>query len=317
MLQCFASRQGPRMLAKTGLALTLLSGTAARAFTEEHVIVLIDRSATMLTTRVSGLTRFEEAVSLADNYVRLPNALPRKYAVWTFEGTGYIQEQGFEDEAATRRTLGRLTVGRGATPLAHAVCDAADELLRFEPGVDARKVVYLISDGEENSSPATSLCYGPRSTTRYPQLEEDSWQWKVRNMLKTGDPLRDSQTDYQLVLDANVFYNYLTLAPQSSTPQLPFLALLEGLSRESGGVYRVVDDSRPLPYPGDADLNGCVDMTDFYFVLGYYGMSVPPAPPQADINQDRRVDLTDYNIVLNNLGSGCGPAHLEPHPGGP
>ncbi|AFE04296.1 hypothetical protein COCOR_01801 [Corallococcus coralloides DSM 2259] len=298
-------RIASRLARRAGLVMTLLTGGAAQAYTEEHVIVLIDRSGSMLTTRGSGLTRFEEALSLARNYVGLANDLPRKFAVWTFEGTGYIKEQGFSDEATTLQTLNRLTVGLGTTPLAHAVCDAADELLWFEPGVDARKRVHLISDGEENNSPVSAPCYGPPSTTRYPALEQDSWQWKVRNMLKTGDPLRDSETSYALVLDANVFHNYLTLAPQAAQALPPFLALLEGLARESGGVYTDISDARPLPYPGDADQSGCVDMTDFYFVLEHYGLSVPPAPPRADINQDGVVDLTDYNIVLNNMGTGC------------
>ncbi|WP_408890975.1 VWA domain-containing protein [Myxococcus faecalis] len=297
--------RAPRSLAASGLALVLLGGADARAFTEEHVIILIDRSGSMLTTRASGQTRFVEAVTRGRDFVQTPNVLPRRFAVWTFEGATYRREQGFMDGASTVTTLNNLTSGLGATPLAVTVCDAADELLQFEPGVDARKVVHLISDGEENSTPEDSLCYGPSSNKRYPDLEEGSWQWKVRNMLKTGDPLRDSPNPFQLVFDADVFYNHLNLSPFADPLESPFLVLLRGLSRDSGGQYMPIEDSRPLPIPGDTDGNGCIDSKDYYLMLANYGLSIPPGDPKADFNGDKVVDFTDYSIVLGNLGRGC------------
>ncbi|NTX04437.1 MULTISPECIES: VWA domain-containing protein [unclassified Myxococcus] len=294
------NRWAPRALAGAALSLALLSGTAAHAFTEEHVIILIDRSGTMRTTRASGQTRFADALVRGRDFVQTPNALPRLFAIWTFEGGGYRREQGFEDGPTTVASLSRLSVGAGATPLALAVCDAADELLQFGPGIDARKVVRLISDGEENSTPEATLCYGPPSATRYPDLEEGSWEWKVRNMLKTGDPLRDSPNPFQLVFDADVFFNHITLAPEPF-----FLTFVQEVAKASGGRYTPIDDVRPLPIPGDTDGNGCVDSVDYRFMLANYGLRVPPASPAADFNGDRVVDFTDYSIVLGNLGRGC------------
>jgi hypothetical protein len=309
--------RAPGALAASGLALVLLGGADARAFTEEHVIILIDRSGSMLTTRASGQTRFVEAVTRGRDFVQTPNVLPRRFAVWTFEGATYRREQGFMDGASTVTTLNNLTSGLGATPLAVTVCDAADELLQFEPGVDARKVVHLISDGEENSTPEDSLCYGPPSNKRYPDLEEGSWQWKVRNMLKTGDPLRDSPNPFQLVFDADVFYNHLTLSPSANAPEPDFHTLLRGLSQDSGGRYTPIEDSKPLPIPGDTDGNGCIDSKDYYFVLANYGLSVPPADPKADFNGDKVVDFTDFSTVRGNLGRGCAPnpQPAQPRPG--
>lgn len=309
------NRRAPRAVAATALVLTLLSGAAAHAFTEEHVIILIDRSGSMKTTRATGRTRFADALVRGRDFVNMANALPRLFAIWSFEGGSYRREQGFQDGPTTVATLGRLTAGVGATPLALAVCDAADELLQFAPGVDARKVVHLISDGEENSTPETTMCYGPPSITRYPDLTEGSWEWKVRNMLKTGDPLRDSPNPFQLVFDADVFFNHLTLAPAAAVPPEPaFHTLLKGLSQASGGVYTPIEDTRPVPVPGDTNQDGCVNSTDYYFMLANYGLSVPPASPAADVNGDKKVDFTDYSIVLGNLGRGCntGPQPFVP-----
>jgi len=308
------NRWAPRAVAGAALALASLSGTAAQAFTEEHVIILIDRSGSMKTTRTSGQTRFADALVRGRDLVNTANALPRLFAIWTFEGASYRREQGFENGAKTVATLGTLTPGVGATPLALAVCDAADELLQFAPGIDARKVVHLISDGEENSTPETTICYGPPSITRYPTLTEGSWEWKIRNMLKTGDPLRDSPNPFQLVFDADVFFNHLTLTPAATTPEPAFHALLKGLSQASGGVFTPIEDTRPIPVPGDTNQDGCVNSTDYYLVLANYGLAVPPAAPAADLNRDRVVDFTDYSIVVGNLGRGCttGPQPLVP-----
>ncbi|MFY1828260.1 dockerin type I domain-containing protein [Myxococcus fulvus] len=305
MLLCRLNRQAARMLAGVGLALTLSSGTQARAFTEEHVIILLDRSGSMKATRASGEMRFTEAVTRGRDFVLTPNLLPRRFAVWTFEGASYFREQDFMDPASTVTTLNNLSTGLGATPLALAVCDAADALLQFEPGVDARKVIRLISDGGENSTPETAPCFGPPSTTPYPELEEGSWQWKVRNMLKTGDPLRDSPNPFQLVFDADVFFNHLTVASLDTSPEQSFFTLIKGLAKDSGGRYTPIEDSRPLPIPGDTDGDGCVDSRDHAFVLANYGLSVPPASPAADFNGDKVVDFIDYATVRAHLGRGC------------
>jgi hypothetical protein len=307
MLPSPLSRLFSRVLAGACLALALVSGEApAQDFTEEHVVLVIDRSGSMQTVRASGLTRFAEAMVRANDFVNLQGGLPQLFAVWTFEGSSYIREQTFADRATTRATLARLATGYGTTPLALAVCDAADELLQFAPGIAARKVVHLISDGEENSTPQTALCHGPPSTTRYPDLQEGSWQWKVRNMLKTGDPLRDSPNPFQLVLDVDVFFNHLTLTGSNPLAEPPaFLVFLQGVAAASGGRYTEIEDSAPAPVLGDVNNDRCVDNHDYNFVLKYYGLPVPPASPLADFNRDAMVDYDDYSVILQNWGRGC------------
>lgn len=301
-------------------ALTLVSlapEAVAQTFSEKHVIIVLDRSGSMWTVRNNGLTRFTEAIQRARSYVNLASSLPRSFAVWTFEGTSYIKEQGFADAATTLSTLNRLSAGNGVTPLAYAICDAVDELLQYKPGVMAEKVIRLVSDGEENSTPSSSQCHGFDSTTPYPDLTIDSWQWKVRNMLKTGDPLRDDPGPYKLVFDVDVLYNYISFVstgnPARAVPIQPtlisaYFAFLQGVSMASGGTFTPIDDSSPVPVYGDTNQDYCVDDTDYHMVLGNYGKTVPPAPRAADVNHDGVVDYYDYTIVVNNFGSGCGPS---------
>ena len=304
---------------------------AAQPFDEEHVLILIDRSGSMQTTRGDGQTRFVEAIRRAKQYVGGPKDLPTEYSVWTFEESSSIQESGFADAGSTTGVLDVLQVGWGLTPLARAVCDAVDSLLNHEPGVNASKRLYLISDGEENNTPVDSPCYGPNSSGTYPDLTMDSWQWKVRNMIKTGDPLRDDNSPFALVFDVDVFDNYVGLIGGGSSPVvevsretkgftasstlLPasYLAFLRGVATDSGGTFTAVPDSGTAPIPGDTNQDNCVNATDFYHVLNNFGYPVPPASPSADLNRDGVIDYSDYSIVVNNQGAGCGsgPATLH------
>ena len=305
---------------------------AAEPYDEEHVIILLDRSGSMQTTRSNGQTRFFEALRRAKLYVGKAKDLPTEYSVWTFEDISSTQESGFGDAGSTTGVLNGLQVGSGVTPLAKAVCDAVDVLLNHKPGVNAAKRLYLVSDGEENSTPANSPCYGPNSVDIYPDLTMDSWQWRVRNMLKTGDPLRDDNSPFALVFDVDVFDNYVSLTGTRSSPVrevsregkglvtaaslLPpsYLAFLQGVAADSGGTFTAVPDSGPATIPGDTNQDNCVNAVDFYHVLNNFGYPVPPASPTADLNHDGVVNYSDYSIVVSNQGAGCGsggPAYLR------
>lgn len=310
------------VLAALLVALSLQGQEAvAQPFDEEHVIILIDRSGSMQTTRSDGQTRFAEAIRRARAYVAQPKALPTEYSVWTFEGNSFILESGFANASTTTSILNVLQVGWGATPLAMAVCGTVDVLLNYKPGVNASKRLYLISDGEENNTPVDSPCYGPNSTGIYPDLTVDSWQWKVRNMIRTGDPLRDDNSPFALIFDVDVFDNYVSLTAgktpvpeasredkQSMRRMLPadYLAFLRGVASDSGGTFTSVPDSVATPIPGDTNQDNCVNATDFYHVLNNFGYPAPPASTSADLNLDGVVDTSDYFIVVNNQGSGCG-----------
>ncbi|NVJ26071.1 VWA domain-containing protein [Myxococcus sp. AM011] len=179
-----------RLLLMLGLSLVLHSESARAQFTERHIIILIERSGSMAVVGADGLTRFQRAIIQAQNRVEIGGPLPQHYAVWSFEGTSYIQHQAFTSSAAsTIATLSSLQVGQGGTPLAHAVCAAVDGLVSYRPSTLAIKNILLFTGGAENSTPSSSQCAGPWSTGTYPQLTVGSWQWKMINKLRTGSAL--------------------------------------------------------------------------------------------------------------------------------
>ena len=326
-----------RLLATLGLMLLLWPELAVAQTppppppSEEHVLLLIDRSGSMQTVRGDGKTRFQIAIERAKEFVATPASLPRHYAVWSFEGTSYYKHQGFsQDVSATLSTLNSLQVGWGVTPLALAACAAVDEIKIYRSSVVARKKLRLGSDGEENSTPSNTQCAGPSSSMRYPDLDPQSWEWKVRNKLRTGNAQNENDIPWTIIFDVDAFFDYIKLADSTTpvhevTPRgemlatstlasggttLPssFLVLLNGMATDSGGkFYSVVDSAPPLVY-GDTNQDNCVNTIDYNLVIANYGLTVPPAPSAADINGDGMVDFNDYSIIASNwgMGSGCG-----------
>jgi von Willebrand factor type A domain len=324
-----------RMFAAIGLTLLLWPESAVAQVppppaSEEHVLLLIDRSGSMQTVRSDGRTRFQTAIDRAKEYVEASASLPRHFAVWSFEGTSYYRHQGFtQDVSATLSTLNSLRVGSGVTPLALAACAAVDEIKAYRPSVIARKKLRLGSDGEENSTPSNTQCAGPNSSTTYPNLTSQSWEWKVRNKLRTGNPQNASNVPWTIIFDVDAFFDYIRLNDSAApvyevTPKgdmlvmdksatggttLPssFLVLLNGMAADSGGKFNAVVDSAPTPVFGDTNQDNCVDTLDYNLVIANYGLAVPPAAPVADINGDGVVDYNDYSIIASNwgMGSGC------------
>ncbi|ATB37944.1 hypothetical protein CYFUS_003370 [Cystobacter fuscus] len=197
-----------RLLAAFAFSLLISFNEAAAQSppTEQHTLILIASGGSMSTVGSDGTTRFDKAILRAKSLVNLPLSLPQYFAVWTFEGSSYVKRQGFSGAATTIFTLNSLQVGSGAYPLAYAVCDAADELLAYKSGtITARKMLYLMTDGEENSTPAGTQCHGPSSSLNYPIFTAGSWQWKVNNKLATGNANTPPMSGYPPVITSNVW----------------------------------------------------------------------------------------------------------------
>ncbi|ATB37946.1 hypothetical protein CYFUS_003372 [Cystobacter fuscus] len=294
---------------------------------EQHSIIVVDRSGSMSAVRTDGQTRFQAAILNAKEYVNLSLAIPHYFAVWSFEGSTYIKEQGFASATTTIATLNKLSVGVGVTPLAYTVCDAIDALFtyRTDLGNRAKKVVKLVSDGEENSTPSGTQCYGPSSALENPPYTTNSWEWKVYNKFAT----RNANTPppagafFPAVLNVTVLSGYITfrgestsapeyspagqaMAPSSASTLANYYSFLQALAQNSGGVYTQIVDSQPTPVVGDTNKDFCVDNTDYSEVLANYGATVPPGNPAADFNNDKVVDYYDYTTVVNNQGKGAG-----------
>ena len=57
-----------------------------------------------------------------------------------------------------------------------------------------------------------------------------------------------------------------------------------------------------LPFPGDIDGNGRVDIFDYNILVGNFGKRYPDNLNGADLDNDGDVDIFDYNILVGNFG---------------
>lgn len=324
-----------RLALSLGVCLMALPQMAAAQpappYTEEHVIILIDRSGSMVAPRLNGETRFQAALKRARDYVETVSTLPRHIAVWSFEGASFIRHQAFSTSATTTlNTLNSLSVGSGLTPLAYSACAAVDELRSYRTSVLGRKKLRLSSDGLENSSPANTQCHGPNSVGPYPGLDSGSWQWKVLNKLRTGDATNPNPvpTFIQVIADIDFFTTYITdfngsqpgvyeltekgepvwVALPAPPVEGPAVKYLGGLASATGGRFSLALDNAPAPVFGDTNQDGCVNIVDYDLVMANFGLTVPPGNRLADVNGDGLVDYSDYTVVVANWGLGgqCG-----------
>ncbi len=303
-----------------------LTPKTALAQSEEHVVIIIDRSGSMTITRDDGTTRFDSAIKLALDFLNEVYPVKRWYAVWSFHSTSYIQHLDFTDNPfIVRETLNKIMSPQPSflTPLAMTVCDLIELLVNYQPNILAYKRIALFTDGEENNTPLDHKCYGPDSNTLYPDLEEGSWEWKVRNMAMNFDPTNDNQGPYRIIMDIKGLFVYITYAYNSSfvsddfeyvphsrralntSSPVSMYEFFKGIAEESGGTYVHISDDDPLPQLGDVNGDQCVDATDYAIVMSHFGQSVPPADQRADLNHDQVVNIYDRIIVIQNYGEGC------------
>jgi hypothetical protein len=321
------------------LATALLGAGASTARADEHVLVLLDTTGSMQAASVPGRTRFDVAKERISTFLDTVPSQPTRYALWFFEGTSYTPIYDFTDmPTAAQVKAAVLAAGTGGvTPLAHSVCAAVDELINYLPAELHTKRIYMATDGEENSSPVGDQCYGPNSTTVYPTLTPWSWQWKVRNKACTGSADTPGVCSggvpgggITLIVDVDHLFDYVpslraksasletayagdkltaVASPVGSAATTPApvnadAAFFGGITRETRGRYQAITPSTPpaqaTPEPGDANLDGCVDIRDRAIVLQQYGTA-----GSADFNRDGIVNIFDLQTVLRNYGTGC------------
>jgi hypothetical protein len=97
-----------------------------------------------------------------------------------------------------------------------------------------------------------------------------------------------------------------TLARAASVPApvSADAAFFGGIAHETRGRYAPITPQTPpaqaTPEPGDANLDGCVNIQDRALVLQQYGTA-----GSADFNRDGVVNVFDLQTVLRNFGAGC------------
>lgn len=235
-----------------------------------------------------------------------------------------------------------------STPLAAAGCYATTTLVAsltdtggiIEAGYEWNKTIgsrranierhlILATDGLENATPTSNECYGVTSTADYANYEADSWQYKLRNKLLTGNPNSVLTANSGLVVDVGlIFQDFVTGLASANSEPLPYsggmasytteptlgqaLTFYKGLAMTSTkGVFKTItvgsDGQVSSRVPGDVDYSGCVGNADYTELVQWYGQQVTPNHPHsywADLNADGWVDYLDYLILVQNWGIG-------------
>lgn len=216
---------------------------------QARAILVLDRTGSMLAGRSGGSTRCADAlVAARQDIERFFKTHPGgRMAVWSFAGSSAtVLSNGYVGEPAAKRIVDSLSPNgcSGLTPLAEAVCDAADHLAATA-GLRERQI-FLSTDGGENNSSGECNGFNTRSTT--PPYDPGSWQHKVYNKLRARN-----------VVMARIWggrtssRNEPEIDPETGEQRAArFLSdgqFLRDLSGATDGSFQTVTDDGALPPP--------------------------------------------------------------------
>jgi hypothetical protein len=225
------------------------AGVLNCGFGTPHMLVLLDRTGSMIAVRSNGRTRCRDALELAvQDVVSFFGTNPgSSVSIWTFAGSAPTDlSGGFVDQATALAVLNSLSPEgcAGSTPLAEAMCAASDELsASFPMNSPASLFLAVSSDGGENNS--SGECAGFSSASG-PPYDPGSWQQKVRDKL-LGQSVALTRFWGAVSLTFGSDFDLETgRAELLGTSDSVFL---EDLAVVTGGIYQPVDDGDPLPSP--------------------------------------------------------------------
>lgn len=217
---------------------------------QPHLLVLLDRTGSMVELRSNGQSRCHDALELAkldvrSFFARFSTIPGISVAVWTFAGSAPSDlTGGFVGEGPALAALNALDPEgcTDSTPLADAICSAADSLdAAFPAGGTGNRILAISSDGGENNS--TGPCSGPSSTSGAP-YDPGSWQGKVRARLVGHNIVLDRFWGSVVRRPIDVETGRTTVA--GSVSDFDFF---RELAMATGGTYWGVGDDEPLPDP--------------------------------------------------------------------
>lgn len=314
----------------TAVLATALGASAAHA--DRKMLVLIDASGSMITTRADGTTRFAAAKARALSKIADQAALGLSaVAVYTFSDTTSTLQTtqvagGFVDPNTAITTINGLdlfTVGGGNTPLAGAMCDAVDVLAAQGA---TTSILELASDGEENFTPSTNPCFGPFSTDPNPPYSAGSWENNVYNKVADAGiqvqidlfdpgPIDGLMARFAAAADpegavtARVRATGAFAAAAAAGDGPPTLSdFFTQIALVTGGRLTVIEDTvAGLPVAADVTGDSCVDRRDALAVARAFGQSGPPQDNPFDLDLDGTVGYSDYAFVVTHFTpGGCG-----------
>lgn len=318
----------PRLLASV-LATSATLGLANGASADEHVMVLIDRSGSMLTDSVADPTpnnRWEVAKQLAVDAVDVVTAENRTYGLRVFNGSTTAHEVralGSSRTSVRNAILGpdpSLGTPTGSTPLAGAICEAVDALANYLPDEFHEKVLYIFSDGLENSTATGHECWGPHSASPTP-YDIDSWEHKVVNKAQTGDPASESEPFFPLIVNADFLFDYEPLVFSAfAGPGVPTAKIRESVVIERNSIPKLALTSptiralllEPATIPSSVIATPSIALLQAFAFFGgladesggrFRQFSSQSVLPQlGDVTGDRCVDQGDVDAIRQNFG---------------
>jgi hypothetical protein len=323
------------------VAATVVGASTAHA--DRKMLVLIDASGSMSTTRGDLQTRFEAAKQRALDQINIQAGLGLNgVAIYTFsDATSTLQTVGgfvpvntaikviTGDPAASPPIppLDLFTVGGGITPLAGSMCKAVNDLLA---SAATTKILEVASDGEENATPTTDPCFGPFSMDPNPPYTPNSWENLVLSKVQNAPGGIQVQID---LFDPGPITGFAAFAaamdPEATqTAAMRFAtagAMMSAaaaagdgpptlqdffgeIARVSGGRLTVIEDTATtVPVLGDADGNSCIDRSDAIAVARSFGQTGDPQDLPFDLDNSSKVGFTDYAAEVSRFTpGGCG-----------
>lgn len=229
---------------------------------EHMMLVLIDTTGSMATSRIDGSDRLGAARELAKDRIRDEAGTAAGLAgvaVYTFHDTGIDAKTiGFIDPVTAINTIDTIVPTFDLSPMAGSICDAID-ILAAPGNVTITKMLEMYADGGENNTAPAHSCFGPSSNTDFPPFDSGSWQNKVlARAIDSG--VQISTTLFAIpMLAANLALNpnpkvaAVTWLGRSSAPLAPLSDsnFFSTLTSSTGGQFRLVFDDQPLPAVAD------------------------------------------------------------------
>lgn len=177
-------------------------------------------------------------------------------AVWTFSGSSVVNiTGGYVGSGSAKAAILELSPEgcSGVTPLADALCQAADALNSFAP---AKNIMTFLTDGGENSS------VGPCQGNSNGITDSGSWQYKARERINSYFPYVQINPQFW---SGDTFVSLSGVDPETGAKVQSLTASLMGCSSteqcdhefflyaavDSGGTYDLIkdnDDQYPCSY---------------------------------------------------------------------